>query len=136
MSEPSAVTGSGATTPASGPVVEPVPEAVVDPVVDPLFGEAPTPAEIPAAEPADRVRAAVLEVPGVAELHAGAFGEVGTYLPGRRVAGVRLRDDGTEVHVVVTMGADVRSVAGAVREAVTLVVPGPVDVTVEDVVPA
>ena len=43
-------------------------------------------------EPADVVAAAVRSVPGVAGLHAGMFGEVGTYLPGRRVAGIRIVD--------------------------------------------
>ena len=37
---------------------------------------------------ADRVAAAVIAVPGVAFLHGGVFGEIGTYLPGRRVSGV------------------------------------------------
>ena len=44
-------------------------------------------------ELADSIAAAVLAVPGVAALHPGMFGEVGTYLPGRRVTGVRITDD-------------------------------------------
>lgn len=72
------------------------------------------------AELADDLAAAVLTVPGVVRLHAGALGEIGTYLPGRRVAGIRLGSgsDGegpTEVHVVLQPDVDVRSVAQAVH---------------------
>lgn len=82
---------------------------------------------------ADRVAAAVLEVPGVSGLHGGVLGEVATYLPGRRVAGVRLTDEATDVHVVLAWGAPVAATADAVRATVRGVVPGAVHVTVEDV---
>lgn len=87
-------------------------------------------------ELADRVEAAVLSVPGIVALHGGAFGEVGTYLPGRRVAGIALRDNETEVHVVVAYGAAVLETAKAVQAAVGALVGTPVNVAVEDVVPA
>ena len=61
-----------------------------------------------AREPADVVAAAVRAVPGVADLHAGMFGEVGTYLPGRRVSGVRLGEADTDIHVSIVFGAPVR----------------------------
>ena len=48
----------------------------------------------------DRLAAAVLAVPGVEALHPGMFDEVGTYLPGRRVAGIRITDHAVDVHVV------------------------------------
>lgn len=86
-------------------------------------------------EPADVVAAAVAAVPGVAALHSGMFGEVGTYLPGRRVPGVRLRETGTDIHVSMFIGAPVRAVAEQVRQVVAALVPGPVHVTVEDVLP-
>ena len=99
-----------------------------------------TPADTP--EPADtattvaeQVASATLGVPGVAGLHAGSFGEVATYLPGRRVTGVRLRDGDTEVHVVATMGTRLRDLADAVRSVVSPLVDTPVRVVVEDVVP-
>lgn len=82
---------------------------------------------------ADLVRTAALAVPGVLGLHGGALGEVAVYLPGRRVSGIRLREDRTEVHVVLALGAPVRGTAQAVQTAVAAVRPGPVDVTVEDV---
>ena len=87
-----------------------------------------------ALELADVIAAAVTAVPGVAELHGGMFGEAATYLPGRRVPGVRLGDDGTEVHVSLLFGVPVRPTAEAVRNAVAPLVSGPVHVTVEDVV--
>lgn len=86
-------------------------------------------------EQADRIAAAVLAVPGVAGLHAGMFGEIGTYLPGRRVAGIRLDDNRSEVHVSVLFGAPVLSTAALIRRTVTALTTGPVDVTVEDVLP-
>ncbi|MEV3900716.1 hypothetical protein AB0K11_00165 [Mycobacterium sp. NPDC050551] len=85
-------------------------------------------------DPADTVAALTRAVPGVAGLHAGMFGEVATYLPGRRVSGIRFTDMGLEVHIVVWADAPVRRTATLVREAVAAAVPGvPVDVTVEDI---
>ena len=83
---------------------------------------------------ADVVAAAVRGVPGVADLHAGMFGEVGTYLPGRRVPGIRLGDDVTEVHVTLVFGVAVRETAARVRDVVGTIIGTPVDVTIEDVV--
>lgn len=88
-----------------------------------------------AAKPAlaELVSERVLTVPGVHELHPGVMGEVGTYLPGRRVPGVRLTQDGYEVHVVLDWAAPVAGTTDAVRTAVRTLVDGPVDVVVEDV---
>ena len=85
-------------------------------------------------EPADIVATAVTSVPGVAALHAGMFGEVGTYLPGRRIPGVRLSDGVTDIHVTLFFGFPVRETAARIRDVVTGVVGGTVNVTVEDVV--
>ena len=85
------------------------------------------------AEQAALVRTAALAVPGVVDLHGGSLGEVAVHLPGRRVSGLRLRDDRTEVHLVVLMGAPVRETADAVQRAVARVRPGRVDVVVADV---
>jgi hypothetical protein len=90
----------------------------------------------PAATEADLIAARVLEVPGVAGLHGGAFGEVATYLPGRRVLGVRLTDPGCAVHIVVGYPHNVVDVADAVHDVVAPLAAGPVVVTVEDVAPA
>ncbi len=93
-------------------------------------------ADIGALSRADLIRAAVLGVPGVVDLSGGAFGEVATYLPGRTVRGVRERDDGVHVHVVLATGAQIPAVAGAVHVAVGALTGGPVHVHVEDLAPA
>lgn len=85
---------------------------------------------------ADQVVAAALSVDGVTGMHAGSYGEVATYLPGRQVSGVRLRDDVTEVHVTVAMGSPLRDVAWRVHASVAGLVATPVAVVVEDVTPS
>ncbi|MGU3432961.1 Asp23/Gls24 family envelope stress response protein [Actinomycetes bacterium M1A6_2h] len=93
-------------------------------------------ADLPIAEQADAIAAATLAVDGVAALHGGMFGEVGTYLPGRRVDGVRVDASGVDVHVSVTPGASVPKTARAVKQAVADGMGStPVTVTVEDVLP-
>lgn len=82
---------------------------------------------------ADRIAAAVLACPAVAALHGGRFGEIATYLPGRRVAGVRVTDRSVEVHVVGRYPAPVAEIADQVRAALRpLVGPDRVDVVVGD----
>jgi hypothetical protein len=83
---------------------------------------------------AERVATAVRSVPDVVDLHAGALGETVTLLPGGRVPGVKVRDDGVEVHLAVAHGSDLRATADAVRTAVRGVLDRPVTVVVEDVV--
>jgi uncharacterized alkaline shock family protein YloU len=112
-------------------LAEPVPDVVApgEPaevvVLADVVPEPPTPAEV--------VAAAVLAVPGVVRLHGGRFGELGTYLPGRRVTGVRIDDEGTEVHVVVSDRVPVPHTAAQVQRAVSAVAPMPVRVHVEDI---
>lgn len=84
-------------------------------------------------EQADVIATAVLGTPGVHGLHSGAFGEVATYLPGRRVTGVRVLDDSCEVHVTLSWGAPFADTSAAVRAALRPLTTGPVDVVVEDV---
>ena len=82
----------------------------------------------------DAVAAAVRACAGVADLSGGRIGEVATYLPGRRVAGIRVRDDAVEVHVTVPYGPSVDEVAGQVRRAVRpLVGQRAVDVGMDDI---
>lgn len=86
---------------------------------------------------ADTVAGMAAAVPGVRSLHPGMFGEVGTYLPGRRVAGVRVTGDTIDVHLIVDADARVRETAAAVRQAVADAYPNhAVDITVEDIAPA
>ncbi|MFC5061898.1 hypothetical protein [Actinomycetospora atypica] len=79
------------------------------------------------------VAAAVLACAAVSRLSAGPFGTVGTYLPGRRVAGVQITD--TEVTVrVVSYPVPLRSLETQVRGAVSALVPGvPVHLGVDDI---
>jgi hypothetical protein len=88
----------------------------------------------PTIEPADRVAAAAMAVDGVAGMHPGTFGEVATYLPGRRVYGVRITEDLTEVHLVLRWGAPVLATADAVRRVVAPLVGTAVDIAIQDVV--
>jgi uncharacterized alkaline shock family protein YloU len=83
---------------------------------------------------ADEVARRVAGCRSVARLSTGRFGEVATYLPGRRVPGVRTSDARIEVHVVARWGVTVADLATEVRRAVTAVAQGmPVDVHVDDV---
>lgn len=82
---------------------------------------------------ADAVRTVVLQVSGVADLHPGQFGEVATYLPGRRVAGVRVHDDRTEVHIVLRWRAPAQATAAAVAAAVAAITGTAVYVHIQDV---
>jgi len=84
------------------------------------------------AETADAVAALVLAVPGVAGLHPGRFGEVATYLPGRRVTGIKLSEDRVEVHVVLEFDAPIRVVVQRIHAMVSTATSVEVHVFVED----
>jgi len=86
----------------------------------------------PTAELAERVAEAALAVPGVAGLHGGVFGEIATYLPGRRIEGIRIGADLCAVHIVARYPADLPAVAGAVHARIAPMVAVPVQVTIED----
>ncbi len=82
----------------------------------------------------DAATAAALGCPLAAGLAGGRFGEVATYLPGRRLVGVRVVGGTLEVHVVATWGPPLPEVADAVRAAVTPHAGGlPVAVFVDDI---
>lgn len=79
------------------------------------------------------VARAVERLPSVARLTAGLGTQVATFLPGRRVLGVRLGEDETEIHIVARYGASLPDVADEVRTTVEKHVPGkPVAVHVDD----
>lgn len=104
-----------------------------DPVTPPVDrGEPRDRSEDQVGNQVDVLARTILGVRGVSDLHAGVLGEVATYLPGRRVNGVRLRDPGCDIHVILQWGAAVAATAQAIRTAVRDQVTGPVDVTVED----
>lgn len=82
----------------------------------------------------DRVAAAALASPLVADLTGGHLAEAATYLPGRRLVGVRRAGDAIEVHVVARWGASLPDVADAVRSAVSPYAGGrPVSVFIDDI---
>ncbi|GAC1328629.1 MAG: hypothetical protein NVSMB13_15840 [Mycobacteriales bacterium] len=92
-----------------------------------------TPAGSPAEPDPDAVAQAVRSCSTVADLSSGAVGEVATYLPGRRVAGVRIGDDGIDVHVIGRFGPTMEAIGDEVRAAVGAVSHGrPVSVYIDD----
>jgi hypothetical protein len=82
----------------------------------------------------EAVAAAALGCPSIADLTGGRFGEVATYLPNRRILGVRQHEGTVEVHVVARWDTPLPEVADAVRAAVTPHAGGlPVSVFIEDI---
>ncbi len=85
---------------------------------------------------AERVAATVTAHPGVARLHGGMFGAVATYLPGRRLIGVRIGvgDEPVEVGVVLTLDRPIPDIVAVLRREVSALCGGAaVDITVGDV---
>lgn len=81
----------------------------------------------------DAIAAAVLACPTVAGLSGGVAGEVATYLPGRRVTGLRVDDATVTVHVVGRYGPTMSEISNQVTRAVTPLAGGrQVGVVIED----
>lgn len=81
----------------------------------------------------DAVVAAALACPHVAGMSAGTLAEIATYLPGRRVRGVRVGPDAVQVHVVGVYGPSITEIVGQVQAAVGVLLRGrPVTVHVDD----
>lgn len=96
-----------------------------------MTGAHPGVAEV--ADLVDLVAEAVSNCPAVAALHPGSFGQITTFLPGRRVTGVTWSPDGIVVGVVGGFPATVREIDAQIRAAIALVAPGiSVTVSVED----
>lgn len=86
------------------------------------------------AQLADAIAAAAASCPAVASLSGGGLLRVATYLPGRRVDGVRIEPGRVLVAVVAVQGIPIIAIADQVRRAVgPLVGKQPVDVHVADV---
>jgi hypothetical protein len=82
----------------------------------------------------DAVAAAVRGCPAVHDLDAGRLGGVATYLPGRRVPGIRVADDRIEVHVRGVWDQPASLLAQQIRAALTTLSGGRViDVVLTDV---
>ena len=103
--------------------------------VVPAPGGTTTPRE-PGATTADRVADSVRTVPGVTRLGGGAFPEVATPLPGRRVTGVADRGDHLRVAVTAEPSGSLLDLAERVRAAVARVDDRPVDVVIADLEPS
>jgi hypothetical protein len=81
----------------------------------------------------DAVTAAVLGCGGIEDLVSGPWGGVVTYLPGRRVGGVRVASDHLLISVRGRWGVPVPELAREVRAALApLVAPRRVDIVVAD----
>ena len=82
----------------------------------------------------DAIAALVMACSAVAALHEGGNRAVATYLPGRRVVGVRVEDQRVIVSVVLASGSSVRTLESQVRSRLARHVRGRrVDVHVADV---
>ena len=82
----------------------------------------------------DAVHGTVLACPHVADLGSGLLGAAATYLPGRRLEGVRITDDAIELEVRMTWGPSAADVAAEIRAAVVPLAEGRrVDVAITDI---
>ncbi|GAA1636344.1 hypothetical protein [Catellatospora bangladeshensis] len=94
---------------------------------------APTPSPLVDGVDVDAVAGAARACPGVDDL-LGGFPEVATYLPGRRVTGVRITDDTVELCLRADWGVPLYEVGAAVQHAVApLAGRRSVDVTIAEV---
>lgn len=87
-------------------------------------------------ELAERVAAAVTAHPAVAGLHGGLYNAVATYLPGRKLVGVRIGegDEPVEVAVVLLSDRPIPEAVRALRREVSALCGGAaVDITVADI---
>ena len=80
---------------------------------------------------AERLAAAVADCPSVVRL---AAGPAATYLPGRTVPGVAVREDQVRIAVVAAYGPPLADIAEEVRAVARRVVPNlPINVAIEDI---
>jgi hypothetical protein len=83
---------------------------------------------------AEAIAAAAINVPGVARLAGGKFGQIATYAPGRKVNGVRFTGNAVEVHLVAEWVESLPQLADDVRAALdTLTAGRSVSVFVDDI---
>jgi len=83
---------------------------------------------------AEAVAKRVLQSRSVSALYPGGAVEVATYLPNKRISGVRVREDEVEVHIVARWSSRLPEVAEEVRALVTPLAGGlPVSVYIDDV---
>ena len=71
----------------------------------------------------DAVASAVRAVPGVSDLAGGRFGDATSYLPGRRLTGVAVRDDAVRISVRARWGVAASDLLGHITLALRQIVP-------------
>ena len=82
----------------------------------------------------DAVHTAVTGCPGVADVGGSSLAALTTYLPGRRVPGIRINTDTVEVEVVAEWNMNMITIAGGIRRALVSIVGGRrVDITIVDI---
>lgn len=83
---------------------------------------------------AETIACVVRGLPGVAALDGGGLVQVATYLPGRRIDGVRVGEDRVMVSLTARLGVHLPGLAERVRAAVAPLAAGlPVDVRITDI---
>ena len=83
----------------------------------------------------DAVHTAVNACPGVAGVGGGTLAALTTYLPGRRIPGIRINPDSIELEVVAEWNTTAAHIAADIRRAVVRLVDGRrVDITITDIV--
>jgi hypothetical protein len=83
----------------------------------------------------DAVHTAVSACPGVAQVGRGTLAAVTTYLPGRRIPGIRISPDSIELEVVAEWDATATDIGRHIRAALARLVRGrTVDITIADIV--
>jgi hypothetical protein len=82
----------------------------------------------------DDIEAAVLGCSGVAGLGSGIIGELATYLPGRRIPGIRITEERVELEICAAWGVPAKLIAGQIWSALgSVVTDRPVEIVVTDV---
>jgi hypothetical protein len=82
----------------------------------------------------DAVHAAVSSCPGVARVGSGSLAALTTYLPGRRIPGIRINPDTVELEVVAEWDSNAGDISRSVQAVVAdLVDARSVDITIADI---
>jgi hypothetical protein len=83
----------------------------------------------------DAVHTAVSNCPGVAAVGSGTLAALTTYLPGRRIPGIRINPDSVELEIVADWDATAAHIASEIRVAVAGLADGRrIDITIADIV--
>jgi hypothetical protein len=81
----------------------------------------------------EAIAAHVAACPGVVALSAGPSGTIATYLPGRRIVGVRTQEARVEIHVIGQWDVPVPTLAADIRASlVPFVDARDIDISVDD----